>query len=98
MIPLLVALQADDGVWPSYASMIILELYSTTSDYQDTVYGSNYFVRVIYNGKVLYLPFCGSQKDTCDFDVFSKYIKTVIPDDKTKQCGTPKQLQKWKWY
>ena len=98
MIPILVALQVDDGVWPSYASMILLELYSTTSDNADSPNTAKYFVRMIYNGKVLQLPFCGSKKDLCDFESFSKYVKTVVPTDVAKQCGVSSKKPKWKWY
>ena len=86
MIPILAALQVDNGVWPPYASMILMELYG--------VAGSNYSVRVIYNGKVLQLPFCGS-KTLCDFKTFSNYMSTVTPSDPAKQCL---QKRKWKWY
>ena len=85
MIPILVALQVDNGVWPPYASMILLELYDV---------GGKYMVRVIYNGKVLQLPFCGS-RTLCDFETFSNYMSTVTPSDPAKQCL---QKQKWKWY
>lgn len=85
LIPILVALQVDNGVWPPYASMILLELYDV---------GGKYMVRVIYNGKVLQLPFCGS-RTLCDFETFSNYMSTVTPSDPAKQCL---QKQKWKWY
>ena len=75
--------------------MILFELYSATSDGGDT---DGHFVRVIYNGKVLELPFCGSEKEHCDFEIFSKYIKTVVPTDEAKQCGVSSKQQKWKWY
>ena len=65
--------------------MILLELYDQSG---------KYYVRVIYNGKVLSLPFCGSST-LCDFDTFSSYMQSVTPYDPALQCQVS---SKWKWH
>ena len=79
VIPLLVALQIDQGVWPPYASMMLIELYETTAS------SSGYSVRVVYNGKVYNLPFC-SGSDLCDYKTFPTYLSTITPSDPARQC------------
>lgn len=85
---MLVALKIDQGVWPTYASMMLIELYSTRSGQS---------VRVVYNGKVIQLPFCGSAGDLCDYKMFSKYMATITPNNKT-DCTPERRRPKWKWY
>ncbi|XP_042893295.1 2-phosphoxylose phosphatase 1-like [Penaeus japonicus] len=47
---------------PHYASRLILEVYHNTTNAQDAHQRSNYFFRVIYNGKDItkLIPFCGT--------------------------------------
>ena len=66
--------------------MILMELYSVSS-------GSGYSVRIIYNGQVLKMPFCGSAT-LCDYKTFSEYMATVTPSDPAKQCL---MKQNWKF-
>lgn len=63
-------------VWPPYASMMLIELYDKAG---------KFYVRVVYNGKVLPLLFCNSET-LCDFDTFSSYMKSVTPYDPALQC------------
>ena len=90
MLPLLVTLQVDNGVWPSYASMILIELYKTTTS------TSGFSVRVVYNGKVLSLPFCAGSS-LCDYKTFSAYLSTVTPSDPAKQCLVMAN-KGWRWH
>ena len=85
-MPMLVAFQVDDGVWVPYASMILMELYKNSSS-------SQFSVRIIYNGKVLNLPFCrGAQ--LCDYDTFSSYMASITPpDDYVAFCAVPSYYQ-----
>ena len=76
VIPILVALQVDTMVWPPYASMMLIELYEKAG---------KFYVRVIYNGEVLTLPFCDSVT-LCDFETFSSYMKSVTVSDPAVQC------------
>lgn len=76
VVPILVALQVDTMEWPPYASMMLLELYDQ---------GGEMYVRIVYNGNVLPLKFCGS-KTLCDFKTFSGYMKSVTPSDPALQC------------
>lgn len=89
VIPLLVAFQIDQGIWPPYASMMLIELYKTTAS------SSGYSVRVVYNGIVYKLPFCGS--DLCDYKTFSVYLSTVTPSDPARQCLVTTG-KKWRYY
>lgn len=81
VIPILTALQVDEGVWPPYASMMLLELYQFSSN-------GSLAVRLLYNGATLYPPFCQPSSSLCDFDTFSVYLKTVTPSDPKAQCAT----------
>jgi hypothetical protein len=69
LIPLLLALNIWDGVWTPYASYVNFELYQGSQGSQKNDQGSqkygqgsqnydDYYVRVVYNGKVLDL--CGN--------------------------------------
>ena len=69
------ALKVDNGEWASYASMILVELYQDKD--------KKYFVRIVYNGKVLSPPFCGKD-DLCGYEDFSAYLGTVTPPDDYK--------------
>ena len=79
VIPMLVALQVDTQDWPPYASMLLMEVYEISS-------GSGHAVRLVYNGKVLKLPFCSGEEGVCDYKDFASYMATVTPTDPSKQC------------
>ena len=76
VMPILVALQVDTMQWPAYASMMLIELYDVTG---------KFYVRIVYNGQVLKLPFCNSET-LCDFSTFSGHMKSVTPSDPALQC------------
>lgn len=112
-MPILVALQAADGVWPYYASMILMELYEINTNEplkHNTRFQSRakkpagadkFAVRLIYNGKVLSLPFCSSSQHLglCNYQTLSDYMNSVTPsDDVAKECDVPSSKQTlWKW-
>ena len=78
VMQLLVALQIDKNIWPPYASVMLFELYQTTANKPA--------VRLIYNGQVVTIPFCGGN-EMCDYDIYSKYMTLVTPpDDYHKVC------------
>lgn len=79
VMQLLTALQIDDGLWPPYASIMLLELYLTTD---------KPVVRLLYNGEVKVPPFCDGQQ-LCDFDLYSKYLSTVTPPDDYRDFCKP---------
>lgn len=88
LIPLLTALQTGIEEWPHYASMMLVELYNIT-------HSSGRAVRIVYNGKILSMPFCGNAT-LCDYNTFSQYMSTVTPPpDPDKICNTGRH--KWKW-
>lgn len=70
VIPVLVALKVDDGVWPHYAAMLLIELYETPS--------KEFAIRIIYNGKIVTPAFCGGNP-LCDYHTFSQYMMQVTP-------------------
>jgi hypothetical protein len=55
VLPLLCAWGVWDGRWPSYASLLALELYRDRE-------GGAYF-RLVYGGKELVLPGCDNGED-----------------------------------
>ena len=78
VMQLLIALQIDNNIWPPYASVMLLELYQTAVNKPA--------VRLIYNGQVVTLPFCGGN-EMCDYDMYSKYMTLVTPPvDYHKVC------------
>ena len=78
VMQLLVALQIDKNIWPPYASVMLFELYQTTDNKPA--------IRLIYNGQVVTLPFCGGN-EMCDYDIYSKYMTLVTPPgDYHKVC------------
>mmetsp|Transcript_12460 Transcript_12460/g.18708 ORF Transcript_12460/g.18708 Transcript_12460/m.18708 type:complete len:305 (+) Transcript_12460:680-1594(+) len=75
---LLSALHLKGWNWPPYASNMIWELWSDALSLEP-------FVRVLYNGKVMTLPFC-SQK-TCLLEQFVSWLKMhAISDDMESDC------------
>ena len=109
-MPILVALKAADGLWPYYASMMLLELYEINTNEQlkqNTRFHSrakkpgNFAVRLIYNGQVLSLPFCSNSQypGLCNYQTLSDYMTTVTPsDDVAKECGASgSKKNMWKW-
>ena len=87
-MPLLTALLVDDGVWSPYASMILMELYENTTLPQRLPPVDRFFVRLIYNGKVVSPVFCKLPGGLCQFKNISDYLNTVTPpDDYSKVCS-----------
>ena len=72
-MPTLIALEVDDGEWPPYASMILIELYKSEDNKS--------FVRFIYNGKVLIPPFCHTNDELCEYEEVSERLSEVTPPD-----------------
>ena len=87
VIALTDALLVADGLWPPYASMIILELYEVPSS------DSGFAIRVIYNGNVLNQPYCSNQA-LCDYHEFGNYVATVVPTDPATQCALAKRWRR----
>jgi len=69
ILPLLHAFKVADGKWPPYAAYITLELYSSAT--------KGHAVRMVYNGKALHIPGCGSV--LCPWKRFSAIAKSVSP-------------------
>jgi hypothetical protein len=55
VLPMLVALEVFDGVWPPYASHVVLELRQSNDD-------GSFFVRAFYQDVLLTLPFCNGKQ------------------------------------
>jgi len=76
--PLLLALEVFDNKWPPIASNLIFELFREKKD------PKNYFVRMIYNDKVIQLPNCNSS--LCPLKEFKEKANQVIPKDFEREC------------
>ena len=78
IIPLLASLDAYDNKWPSYASMVILEIHNINLDGQTNrqFYTTDYGFRLIYNGKVIThrMRPCPRNADICDAKILIDYI------------------------
>ena len=79
VMPLLAALDPKlwpDKEWPSYASMIALELYTMNDDD-----GDSFFFRLVYNGKILTPSGCDSNNELCDMQVLLDRVEPfAIPN------------------
>jgi len=75
------AFQVWDGQWTPYASTVNLELYEHSST------SSGWAIRLVYNGKVLYIPGCPSDNELCDFDTFNGIAQKLLPTP--SQCQFP---------
>jgi hypothetical protein len=76
------ALNVSDGVWPAYASQLIIEVYEQSD--------KSFSVRILYNGKVQKLPWCGD-KEMCDMATAAKFVKTIAPLS-SEECQTSKHV------
>jgi len=78
VIPLVAALQNKLPEYPPYASAFLFELYQSAET-------KDYFVRAIYNNKVLILPDCW--KAVCPYSVFKNMILShYIIKDVAYEC------------
>jgi ubiquitin-like domain-containing CTD phosphatase 1 len=93
IIPLLASLgpKVWDGQWPSYASMMLIEIHEVNIDGRTdkSMYKSNYAFRLLLDGKVLThtLDGCPDDAELCDADVF---IKRVTPFAKNERECAPR--------
>ena len=80
--PLLAALDIGDGVWPPYASRLVVELVARTR--VSVLEGrkvTEYYIRALYNGDVItnQMSFCGDEVadahiQLCPLEAFSKFV------------------------
>jgi len=78
--PLLTTLQVWDRQVPPYASHVVLELWEDTT-------GSDYYVRILYNGVELEMPSC---KGFCPVDTFFSVIapSNITPAQYAELCAS----------
>lgn len=83
LMPLLAALDPklwDDKDWPSYASMIVLEIHEVNIDgFADkSIFRTDYAFRLLYNGRVLttLVDGCPSDLDLCDLEILVNRVRT----------------------
>lgn len=75
---LLLAFNISDGVWPPYASQFVVEIYEMDN--------KEFYLRILYNGKAMKLPFCNDQ-ELCDIvNVVKPYIANFEPESVEKNC------------
>jgi len=88
--PLLGAFQCFDNRWPPFASNLIFEMLREKQSPE------KYFVRLIYNDRILAIPQCsaqarpGSEGTLCPFERFQEIANRVIPQDYEKECSLTK--------
>lgn len=82
IMPLLVALSPDlwpDNDWPTYASMVLLEIHEVNIDgtTNKQLFRSNYAFRLIYNGQVITpkIEACPDDLDLCDAEILVNLVK-----------------------
>jgi Histidine phosphatase superfamily (branch 2) len=81
IIPLLATLGVwNDTTWPTYASMILLELHQLNIDGKTSrkVFRSDYAFRLIYNGAVItpQIPKCPLDLELCDISILQELVVT----------------------
>lgn len=79
LMPLQLAFNISDGVWPPYASQLIFEVYQMSDN--------SFSLRILYNGKVQKMPFCNN-KEMCDMDTVERHLATIEPESVEKNCQT----------
>jgi Histidine phosphatase superfamily (branch 2) len=92
IIPLLAALGVwNDTTWPSYASMIVIELHELNIDGKPDrkIYSTDYAFRLIYNGAVItqQIKECPNDLDLCDLAILNKIV-VVEGDCERKHADT----------
>jgi len=70
LLPLLISYDIWDGQWPSYASLLRIELLS------DPQNGKN-FVRLVYNNECLRLPGC-EYRELCPYEEFREITLKIV--------------------
>ncbi|KAI7817799.1 histidine phosphatase superfamily [Gamsiella multidivaricata] len=80
LIPLLGMLGSTDMRWPPYASNLLFEVWSPPS--------KEYFVRVLYNGRVVKTTSNWCDFEWCSLDTFIEYLGQFIVDDLDAKCKT----------
>lgn len=78
--------------WPTFGSTILFELYKSkceahyflTSPCPDEALEDDYYVRIIYNGKVLRLPTVAA--DYIPFDKLREHVTPYVPVDYAAEC------------
>lgn len=69
--------------FPHYAANLLIELHQNEANLS--------FVKIRYNG--MYLPMCGTNKTSCDYDVFSSKIRNFVVEDFVKECRKETDLR-----
>jgi acid phosphatase len=87
--PILGGLKVADGRWPAFGSQISMEMFLDTKTKQQT----NYYIRFLYNGKILTLPVCkekGNHKEGnetfCTLNAFLGCVKSLVPVNYDAEC------------
>lgn len=84
--PLLGSLLLPDEMfyWPPYASNILFEMWTETEAYEPDSPFSSFIVRVLYNGEVIPLSWCGGA-ELCPLAEFVSYYKDNFIPESTEQ-------------
>jgi hypothetical protein len=90
LIPLLASLNAWDGVWPAYASMVLIEIHEVNIDGRTTdktLYKSNYAFRLLVNGQVVThtVSGCPADAELCDATILTKKVAAFATNE--RECA-----------
>jgi hypothetical protein len=86
LIPLLASLNAWDGVWPAYASMVLIEIHEVNIDGRTDkhLYKSNYAFRLLVNGQVVThtVDGCPADAELCDATMLTKKVAAFATNER----------------
>jgi hypothetical protein len=89
LIPLLASLNAWDGVWPAYASMVLIEIHEVNIDGRTdkSLYQSNYAFRLLVNGRVVThtVDGCPADAELCDVTMLTKKVAAFATNE--RECA-----------
>ncbi|KAI9599240.1 histidine phosphatase superfamily [Syncephalis fuscata] len=72
--------------WPPYASNLLFEVWQSNANLNDSnrSTASEYIVRIIYNGRVLTLPWCNTPN--CPLSIYLDHLSSLIPANLMQEC------------
>lgn len=85
------AFQTGQYEWPPYAANLLVEVWrkeeSTPPDWNTQLPDPSIYIRIIYNGIYLVLPWCQEEDSLyCPLAHFLQFISSVIPTNMPSEC------------
>ncbi|PJF18156.1 hypothetical protein PSACC_01997 [Paramicrosporidium saccamoebae] len=79
------SLQTGHYEWPPYAANMLFEVWQQTESVPADSESPS-FVRVLYNGKTIALPWCQSDQQLCPLHIFVQFLSTLVPTNFRSEC------------